>query len=364
MDRQREIRLLILLAVLWALPVGACGQTTKGESNLPPNIVRLSPYVSVGYSPERSGMLYGGLNLRYLSDLKSKEISSFDFAADISLNLSVGASASGIHYSPKGKFVIDWGAGYDYSPIQFWGVENIGQAKDAPSTSLTSHKLKVKGDFLYRDIRSGIYIGPIAGLDFYRNAKVADSSFVIGLAPEELDLFTGLHFIWDKRDNMVYPTRGVCMDLLQRFFFPLRGGTETFYNTTALLDVYIPAWKGAVFMLDFYGDFVYGNAPWMMWPLLGQDSHLRGYYNGRYREKNLFSAQLEFRQKIKEIHAIVVWGGAGWMFHDVKSFNVNTVLPTVGLGYRLNVGGFVLHIDFGVGREWQNSLTAGFSASF
>ncbi len=33
------------------------------------------------------------------------------------------------------------------------------------------------------------------------------------------------------------------------------------------------------------GTFTQGDVPWSMMPLLGSDERMRGYYQGRYRDK-------------------------------------------------------------------------------
>lgn len=35
-----------------------------------------------------------------------------------------------------------------------------------------------------------------------------------------------------------------------------------------------------------------------MMPLLGSDERMRGYYRGRYRDKNVVSGQLEYRRQL------------------------------------------------------------------
>ncbi len=46
------------------------------------------------------------------------------------------------------------------------------------------------------------------------------------------------------------------------------------------------------------GAFTRGEVPWSMMPLLGSDERMRGYYQRRYRDKNVVSGQLEYRRQL------------------------------------------------------------------
>ncbi len=46
-----------------------------------------------------------------------------------------------------------------------------------------------------------------------------------------------------------------------------------------------------------------------MMPLLGSDERMRGYYRGRYRDKNVVSGQLEYRRQLTRRHGIVAGPG-------------------------------------------------------
>lgn len=41
-----------------------------------------------------------------------------------------------------------------------------------------------------------------------------------------------------------------------------------------------------------------------MMPLLGSDERMRGYYRGRYRDKNVVSGQLEYRRQLTWRHRL------------------------------------------------------------
>ena len=61
---------------------------------------------------------------------------------------------------------------------------------------------------------------------------------------------------------------------------------------------------------------------------------MRGYYEGRQRDRNIAELQIELRQKIYKRSGAVVWVGAGNVFDDYSDFKLSHTLPCFGIGYR------------------------------
>lgn len=95
-----------------------------------------------------------------------------------------------------------------------------------------------------------------------------------------------------------------------------------------------------------------GHVPWTMDGSLGDSHHLRGYYQGRYRDRNVVSTQLELRKKLNWRHGIVAWAGAGSMSSRARDVADGHWLPSVGLGYRFKIKQRMnLRLDYGVGQK-------------
>jgi hypothetical protein len=74
-----------------------------------------------------------------------------------------------------------------------------------------------------------------------------------------------------------------------------------------------------------------------MLALMGGESLMRGYYLGRYRDKNLVAGQVEYR--ILPFEFSKRWGAsvflaAGQVYGDEYGFNWDQFLPTGGAGIR------------------------------
>ncbi|MDE7125701.1 MAG: hypothetical protein K2O12_04385, partial [Muribaculaceae bacterium] len=85
---------------------------------------------------------------------------------------------------------------------------------------------------------------------------------------------------------------------------------------------------------------------------LGGSESMRGYYEGRYRDRNAIDLTVELRQHIYRRSGAVIWAGAGNVFPNLSSWRWKHTLPNFGVGYRwefkhrMNV-----RLDYGFGRH-------------
>ena len=85
---------------------------------------------------------------------------------------------------------------------------------------------------------------------------------------------------------------------------------------------------------------------------LGGSRRMRGYYKGRYRDKNSAVLQVELRQKIYRRHGVAMWAAAGNVFPDFKRISFAHTLPEIGIGYRFEFKNRInIRLDMGVGRN-------------
>jgi len=79
----------------------------------------------------------------------------------------------------------------------------------------------------------------------------------------------------------------------------------------------------------------WGETPFDQVPGLGNDRIMRGYYNGRYREKNYMAAQLEWRMPVWRLIGITTWVGTGQVGHNVGDYTWSGLKPNFGVGLRI-----------------------------
>jgi len=119
-----------------------------------------------------------------------------------------------------------------------------------------------------------------------------------------------------------------------------------------VFSAYKRVWKGGILAEELHGQFNYGHTPWPLLSETGSNDRMRGYYEGRYRDKNLMEGQLELRQHIKGRHGMAVWAGLANVFKDFDHIAMRHTLPNAGIGYRWEFKkGINVRIDYGFTRN-------------
>ena len=92
---------------------------------------------------------------------------------------------------------------------------------------------------------------------------------------------------------------------------------------------------------------------------MGSSSYQRGYYDGRYADKNLIALQTEYRTPVYKRFGAVVFAGLGKVgsrFSDLWDFS--SLKPTVGFCVRYSINPkerLILRVDAGWGKESQGT---------
>ena len=95
-----------------------------------------------------------------------------------------------------------------------------------------------------------------------------------------------------------------------------------------------------------------GLSPFYLLPALGNDEMMRGYYNGRFRDRNFIGGQTELRYRINDRIGIVWFLGTGEVAHHM--FSINTLKPDYGGGVRYffdTEKGLSIRADYGIGEK-------------
>ena len=93
----------------------------------------------------------------------------------------------------------------------------------------------------------------------------------------------------------------------------------------------------------------------------------RGYARGRYRDRRLAAAQIEYRSSLVRRVGIVAFGGAGSIASDWSALRGARLLPTYGAGVRVQIDPqqrTAVRVDYGRGRDRSSGLYIGFNQAF
>lgn len=167
---------------------------------------------------------------------------------------------------------------------------------------------------------------------------------------------SGLGFVasWDSRDNIFYPVRGGYYELSLTSFQKKFG--SDFNYSKYVLDIrrFFNGFDNHA--IGFQGYLMHLNAspPFYDLALLGGDRVMRGYLFGRYRDKNYYTFQLEYR--IPELiwrFGLVAFGGFGDVGSEISKFEIQTIKFSYGCGIRFRFDELQkldLRVDIGFGK--------------
>lgn len=265
---------------------------------------------------------------------------------------------------PKDRYRLNYSMSFYSFPSYFWGIGFYQGNNDVNKTKIKRFQSKLKAEFLFR-LGKEFYLGPVLVWDYARAQDVNKDYMYLfdGMSLVQRNYGVGASVQYDTRDFISNASRGIYAYLSQTFRPSWLGNDQAFSTTEFQLRGYKSVWKGGILAGELKGMFNFGNPSWAMMAELGGSNSMRGYYEGRYRDKHSMSVQVELRQHVWRRNGITVWAGAGNVFHDSRTFK--KILPNVGIGYRWEFKKRVnVRLDLGFGKSGQNGFIFNINEAF
>lgn len=270
----------------------------------------------------------------------------------------------GTHIFPQDKYRADYTVYFYSFPCKFWGMGYDMGNNDANESEMKRWQARVKGTFLFH-LGSNFYLGPMVSYDYVIGRRIERPELLNGMDQHTWNIGAGFAAVYDSRDVLTYPHRGVYMNLTQCFRPRFLGNDYAFSTTELQVDAYQQLWKGATLAEDFRMMLNFGNPSWGMMALLGNSNSMRGYYEGRYRDKHKIETQVELRQHIWKRNSLTAWMGAGTVFHQFSKLRSRHILPNYGIGYRWEFKKNVnVRLDYGFGKAGQSGFLFNINEAF
>ena len=304
-----------------------------------PSAPKLINYPTVAYAPETSWEL--GVSSLYVysanRDLSNRlsEIKAFTF---YTLENQYGFWLDHALYTDENKWFFYGRARYQSFPLFYYG---IGRETPSEHIALIDGEYTLFRERLLRETLPSLYFGLELDYQGLNRVNYIDTEMDFELpevgAMGSNNLGIGLGLLYNNIHNAMNPREGLYSEWA---FMNYNTAAGSDYNmTTYVIDnrLYRPVKENTVFAAQLYGQFTSGNAPFNMLALMGGESLMRGYYLGRYRDKNLLAGQVEYR--ILPFEFSKRWGAsvflaAGQVYGDEYGFNWDQFLPTGGAGIR------------------------------
>lgn len=260
----------------------------------------------------------------------------------------------GNHIFPHEKFQLDYKINLSTFSNEYWGIGYVNADNDDNKTDYRRNRINAMARFMIK-LAPKTFIGPFVNYRVVQARNIKDEYAYLwqGQSKTARAYTAGVSFTYDSRDFMLNASRGVFIQIDQTFTPRCFGnGDYNFSSTEATFATYGKLWKGAILAGELHGLFNYGHTPWAFMAEVGTNDRMRGYYAGRYNDKNLIEGQIELRQHIKGRSGVVAWVALANAFADFDHIAWRRTLPNAGVGYRWEFKKRInIRIDYGFTRN-------------
>lgn len=239
-------------------------------------------------------------------------------------------------------------------PFNFYGIGSNTALAD--EDRLDQKMIRIKAD-VEKKIAPKFYLGVNAA---YEHLKFADQesggifqhSDLIGKSGGQY-IAIGTSALYDSRNRTTYTTQGLYARL-KYAYTPDFWGKENF--TGGQLEADFRGFKPLNKKLAVAGQILYrgvfgNNVPFYMHEDLGGDMTMRGYYLGRYKDKNYTTAQAELRYRFMARFGITGFAATGSTFSDEHKVRLATSFGG-GLRYFYSLEhNSSVRIDYAIGEQ-------------
>ncbi len=257
----------------------------------------------------------------------------------------------GNHIFPHDAARINYDVNFASIATKFWGIGYYNNVVDDNEAKYKYLNSQARANFVWR-MAEGFYVGPMATFDYVNGRDFHKDWLWEDQDDRTFNMGVGFTLQYDTRDFLSNAFRGFYIRLDQIFHPRGIGNHYAFTLTEFTMSSYHRIWNGGILAGNFHTRLTYGNTPWGMLSTFGGSDNMRGYFEGRYRDKGEFDFCLELRQHVWHRNGVVVWGGCGMVFPRISAMRWKMLLPNYGVGYRWEFKKRVnVRLDLGFGKH-------------
>lgn len=165
----------------------------------------------------------------------------------------------------------------------------------------------------------------------------------------------GPTLVWDSRDNTLAPHFGLYYQMALLTFQPFLGSDYRYTRFNLDARHYVTFGERHTIAVQYYLDLNGGDVPFHALAQIGGAVRLRGYFEGRFRDKNYLMAQVEYRlMPLIWRFGLVAFAAVGQVAPSLGDLTFEGTHWTVGGGVRFSINPeerIHLRADVGVGPD-------------
>jgi hypothetical protein len=353
-----------IVLTVFALTSGVCAKAGYQPDSLKQNRNSLVALPYAFYTPETkialgAGILYSFRSSAALPDARPSNVRVA--LVYTQLKQIILAFLPEIYIENESYYLNGYCGFYKY-PDMFWGIGNDTQDDAEEDFEPIYFKSNLN---IQKRILPGLYIGLRYQYE-YIHLRKTDGQGVLQygtILGSEGGSTAGLGFIinHDTRNHIYQPSSGFYNQIYAMYFGRAVGSDYSFESVSFDLRKYTALFGSHVLALQMYDSFIFGDPPFQMLNMFGSSYWMRGYYQGRYRDKNMITFQAEYRLPLFWRFGAVAFAGFGDVSNEASKFRISDFKYTIGLGLR-----FVFdrqerinaRLDVGMGKEGNSGVYA------
>ncbi|MBI1341497.1 MAG: BamA/TamA family outer membrane protein [Terrimonas sp.] len=351
------IFLLVTAIPCFAKAQLANSDTTGTSKNQPRKKSKTILFPAVSYSPETSFAL-GVSAMHFYETSIDARFSQIGANALYTFNRQFINEVNLLHFSPGNRFLVKAGFSFNKFPEKFYGIGNKVSEKSEVTITYNAVKADISG---LKKLQNNTYVGIHYNYANYYHLfqDNATSHMLDTLSGGNGSILSGLGvvYLYDSRNNTYNSTQGWYAQVNATWNNTIFGSETNYFAFDTDIRKYHTLRSGAVLALQGIVEIKNGEVPFTQLSYLGGGNMMRGFYAGRFRDKNLVAFQAEYRRHLWRKWGFVLFLGAGKVSPDLDQINGKDLQHSVGFGVRRSISKqhkVNLRIDVGYGNGQCN----------
>lgn len=267
---------------------------------------------------------------------------------------------NGVQYFNSEKYILSEQISYSSFPDKFWGLGNHTPDHDEEPYKYNQYYIYLH---LQKKLVPGLFLGMI-----FEKQKVWNVTYVPGGKFDQQQVngrmgysVAGLggSITYDKRNNAFSPNKGFFGQFSFNHFSKLLGADFIYTNYVLDLRKYINLATNQVLAMQLFNFSNTGDVPIRSLASFGGANRMRGYYDGRFKDKNLLIFQTEYRFPLYKRFSAVAFGGTGHVSNTITGYSFDDLHYSFGGGLRFAVDKkerLNIRMDYGIGSGKNSGL--------
>lgn len=258
-------------------------------------------------------------------------------------------------FTHENKFQISGELGYYRYIYDFYGVGNNIPIDYRETFDVIFPRVRIQA---LQQFKPSQYAGFRYSWDDYQITRTEPDGF---LGKQEVtgsrgNIVSSLGLIYqlDNRDNIFSTRKGWFVEALFAVNSTFLGSDLNYQKWILDARKFFPLSSKSELGINGYLEFSNGEVPFNQMALIGGTKRMRGYYEGRYRDKHMALVQSEYRFPVWWRFGGVVFGGVGAVTGSLQDFAPKYIRWSLGSGIRFALSKssrINLRLDFAVGKK-------------